>query len=67
VRVLNLLKWWWTSQQRAVREGDQNDARQLTILPAVDCFITNDKAIREWSRVLGDPAGKVQTFEEFFV
>ncbi len=64
--VKSLLKWWWTSQQRAPRDGDQGDARQLTLLSAMDHFVTSDKTLKKWSAALGDPIGKVVTFEEFF-
>jgi hypothetical protein len=58
-RVLALLLWWYSTQDRAVRDGDHNDARQVTLLLALDHFATEDGGIGEWSNVLGDPPGTV--------
>lgn len=64
VNVLALLLYLYRGQGEAVDPGDQSDARQLTVVLAVDLFVTNDARLRKRAAVIGD-AAKVLTAGEF--
>ena len=68
VRMLAIMLWTWLARREAKKEpvhtGDHNDARQVTIFPAIDYFVSNDRAVRVSSGLHGDDPGKVLSIDE---
>jgi hypothetical protein len=64
-RIFAMILYWHLGQDRKVKDGDQNDAKQLYILPAVDIFLTEDTGFKKWATIIGDPLDKILTVDEF--